>query len=77
MSDMQDDSYVVSLADHGVSSATARGLYAARGRRQARRPDVGRDDRQSRLERHRVHGHQDQQDGRAGRSSATTSTRTW
>ena len=37
-----------------------------RGRRQDRRPDVGRHDRQSRLERHRVHGHQDQEDGRQG-----------
>ena len=33
-------------------------------RRQGRRSDVGRHDRQSRLERHRVHGHQDQEDRR-------------
>ena len=50
---------------------------AARSGRQGHRSDVGRDDRQSRLERHRVHGHQDARRWSARRSWATTSTRTW
>ena len=45
--------------------------------RQDHRPAIGGDDREPRLERHRVHGHQDPQDDRQDVSSATTSTRTW
>ena len=48
------------------SGGDRRELYTARGRRQAGGPGLGRDDRQSRLERHLVHGHQDPQDGGEG-----------
>ena len=48
-----------------------------RAGRQDCRSDLGRHDREPRLERHRVHGHQDARRWWAACFSATTSTRTW
>ena len=47
-----------------AARAAAGAVRPRRPRRQDHRSDIGRHDRQPGLERHRVHGHQDQQDDR-------------